>query len=203
MTSPLRASITTPAAPMARKVAIAPRQLLGQNVLDTQIEAQLQRLGGGAQNVVEGLFDAGEALVVDAGETDHVGRQGAVRIKAPMLALEIESGNAKPVDRMLLARRQIALKPDEGTLAGQLGGKAGRTGIGQERRPVVPRPPRDRGRAVDSHRARLSALWLPARCRCGRRCRRGRSPGRRPRGCGRSRARDGRSSCPGRRGASR
>src|SRR3546814_15540621 len=60
-----------------------------------------------------------------AGEADHVRRQRAVRIEALLLALEVEAGNAEGVDGVLLARRQVALQPDEAAPAGELGAQLG------------------------------------------------------------------------------
>jgi hypothetical protein len=102
-------------------------ELLGHDVLDTQVEAELNRIGTAAQGLLEGLLDAGQALVVDIGEAHDMGGERAVRIDPFLLALEVEARDAETVDPILFARRQLAFQPDEGTLGGELHrGGAGR-----------------------------------------------------------------------------
>src|SRR3546814_9779090 len=103
-------------------------QLSGQQVLHAQIEAEAERRRRAAEHIVERLIDAGEALVVDTGEADHVRRQRTVRIKALLFALEVEARNAEGIHSVFLARRQVALQPHEAALARELGAQLGRAG---------------------------------------------------------------------------
>ncbi len=78
-------------------------------------------MAAAGQHVLEGILDAGDAAVVEIGEAHHVAHQRAQRIDALFLGLEIKAGNSKPRHIHLLARRQIALQPDEGLVGGELG----------------------------------------------------------------------------------
>ena len=63
--------------------------------------------------VVDEFLDAGEALVVDVDQADHMARGGADRIDAAIFLDEAETGQPKLVDLGLLLRRQLALDADE------------------------------------------------------------------------------------------
>ena len=101
--SPVSMSITMPAPPMAWKSAIAcavsSRTMFWMRMSS---ESAIWPVAL-AQHVVERLLDAGEAVIVDIGEAGDVGGEPALRIDAPILLLEIEAGQAEPVDGIALA----------------------------------------------------------------------------------------------------
>ena len=108
-------------------------QLLVQDVLHAHVDRELQRPRAALQQVVERALDAGEAAAVDIGEADQVRGERAVRIDALGLRLEIDAGQAEAVDRLLLARRQVALQPDEAAVGVELGGGRGDVEVRQHR----------------------------------------------------------------------
>ena len=108
-----------------------PRQLLAQHVLQPDVDRQLDRLVAVAQHLVERLLDAAQPVIVDVGESHDMRDQRPLGIDAALLGLEVEAGDAQPVDRILLARRQVALQPDEGVVGAELGGELRLAELGQ------------------------------------------------------------------------
>ena len=101
-------------------------QLVAQRVLHAKVERELDRfeivVGEAAPCVarealvVDLFLDARDALIVDVDGAEHVRGGGAARIEAPVLDAEADAGNAELVDRLLLARRDLALDPGEAAL---------------------------------------------------------------------------------------
>ena len=89
--------------------------------MQTQVDRQLQRIATLLQHVVEAAFDPGKACIVDAGITDDMRGQIAVRIDAAILVLELQSRYAELIDGVLLAGRQVPLDPHKALVRGQLG----------------------------------------------------------------------------------
>ena len=83
----------------AVEIGDAARQLLAHDLLDADIERELDGMAPAGQHVVEGTLDAGEPLSSTIGEADHMADERAHGIDALFLGLEIEAGNAEPVDR--------------------------------------------------------------------------------------------------------
>ena len=120
----------------ARHELVAQRVLHAQ--VDRQLDRRLQAVGGEPRQVqrrepvaVEPLLHAGDALIVDVDVADHVGDFGAVGIGALVLAEEADTGQADPVDVLLLLRRDLALEPDEAALRGEPFAQFGGVEIGQ------------------------------------------------------------------------
>ena len=112
----------------------AVRQLLAQHVLEARVERKAQGLGAaavGAQGVVERFFDPGDATVVDVDEAEHVGEHPAQWVDPQILALKCDAGEAQAVDGRLLARREVALDPDEAAIALELDLERGAADAGQ------------------------------------------------------------------------
>ena len=65
---------------------------------------------------VQPFLDAGDALVVDIHMADLMGDHRAVRIDSLVLCEKADTGNAEPVNLLLLARRDFTLEPDESAL---------------------------------------------------------------------------------------
>ncbi len=96
-------------------------QFLAQHMLHADVDRERERTAAALQHFVERLLHAGEAFAVDIGEADHMGGQRALRIDAALVALEINPRDAEPVHVILLARREMAPDPHEGTVARELG----------------------------------------------------------------------------------
>ena len=93
---------------------------LMDDILHAQIEGKLQRfllVLGIAQPLVEIFLDARLSFMIDADIAQHMREEVAERIDAALFGLEIETGNAEIVGSALLARREVALDPDETELS--------------------------------------------------------------------------------------
>ena len=130
MTSPVRTSVSTPAAASALNCLARRDELVAHRVLHAQVDRELDRLlqavGGEAGQMqvgeparVEPFLDAGDALVVDIDVADDVGDLGAVRIDALVLGQEADAGKAEPVDLLALLGRDLALEPHEAALGSE------------------------------------------------------------------------------------
>ena len=113
MISPVRTSVTRPAAAFALNLSRGRDQLVAHRMLHAQIDRELDRLlqpvGRKARHVqvgkpaaVEPFLDAGDALVVDVDVADQMRDLGAVRIDALVLGEKADAGKAEPVDFLLL-----------------------------------------------------------------------------------------------------
>src|SRR5690606_8114464 len=67
--------------------------------------------------IVDIFLHTGDALVVDIHQADNMGSSRTAGIEAALLGTESDAGNAQIHDRLLLARRQLAAKPDEASVA--------------------------------------------------------------------------------------
>ena len=105
--------------------------LVAHDVLDAQIDRQLdrlqvrgdrqaRRLQVGQPLLVDVFLHAGDALVVDIGQTKDMRGGRAARIEAALLGAEADARHAERHDVGLLLRRQLALQPDEAGAALQL-----------------------------------------------------------------------------------
>ena len=100
-------------------------------MLHGDVDTETQRLARpGQQRRIEILFDAGDPAVVDIGVTKHVRRQVSLRIDAPNLIAEIQTGNTKAIDRIVFARRRVSPERDESALLLQFGVHGARVEIG-------------------------------------------------------------------------
>ena len=107
--SPVRTSVSRPAAATALYFSRAAIEFVAQRVLHAQVDGELDRLlqpvGGepgemqiGEAALVEPLLDPGDALVVDVDVSDDVRHLGAVRIDALVLRQEADAGKTEPMD---------------------------------------------------------------------------------------------------------
>src|SRR5579883_1943173 len=117
---------------LGREILDRAAELVVQNLLQTDIDRQLQRLLAFLQNVVEPALDAGEALVVESRISDDMGDEVALGVDAALLALELETGDAELVDLEFLARRQEPLQPHEAAVRGELRIDLGLAQIGKD-----------------------------------------------------------------------
>ncbi len=128
--SPVLTSAMTPAEALALIFFARGDELVAQRELHAQIEREIDRplqlVGGKPRHVqrgeplpIEPLLDAGDALVVDVHVADLVRDHRPVGIDALVLGQEADAGNAEPMDLLLLARRDLALEPDEAPLRRQ------------------------------------------------------------------------------------
>ena len=69
--------------------------------------------GNAGELRVELELEAGEAVVVDAREPEHLRRDRALRIRAPLLPVEVEAGEVALREQARLVRRRLALDVDE------------------------------------------------------------------------------------------
>ena len=132
MISPVFTSMIAPAAALALNFAMPFCKLVAQRVLDAQVDRELDRLevGGGdveagAVEILQALavdvfLDAGDADIVDIGEAEHVRGGVGVRIDALVLGQEADARDAEAMHLGLLARRDLALDPDEALLRAEL-----------------------------------------------------------------------------------
>ena len=95
----------------------------------------------------------------------------AARIEATVLDAEADARNAELVDRLLLARRDLALDVGELGVGGEHAAAAGRGRGRERRRRAAPSPRRGRSRSAARRRARPCGCRWRASRRCGRRCR--------------------------------
>src|SRR5262249_48846556 len=92
-------------------------QFLVEDELHPCVERQLHRRGGVLNGRVEGAFEPGQSVIVDAAKPDDMRGEIAKRIDPSLLVLELQPRDTQSVDLELLARGQTALDPDK-TLAG-------------------------------------------------------------------------------------
>ena len=82
-------------------------ELARHGLLDPEIEAEDHRLAGpviAERAAVERVLHAGEAVIVDVDEAQHVARQAAVRVDAMLGHAESDAGNAELENGLLLRR---------------------------------------------------------------------------------------------------
>ena len=54
--------------------------------------------------------------MVNSGKANHVGRERAMWVDAPLFIDEPKTGNAETIDGVLLARTEVALDPNKTTI---------------------------------------------------------------------------------------
>ena len=153
MISPVFTSRIAPAVALALNFAMPFCKLVAQSMLHAQIEGELDGLeiGGGdveacaveilQAHAVDVFLDAGDAHIVHVGEAEHVGGGLRVRIDALVLGQEADARDAEAVHLGLLARRDLALDPDEALLRAELVAQVRGVEIGQHGGRAA-RPPR-------------------------------------------------------------
>ena len=132
-TSPVFRSRMMPAPPMPLKSAIARfSSSCRMCCTRTSIESCSGRSPPCSRSSNDAL-DPGKAAAIDVGVADQVRGEVALRIDPLGLGLEIDAGQAEAIDRLLLARRQVALQPHEAALGVELGGGRGDIEVRQHR----------------------------------------------------------------------
>ena len=122
------------------------------------------------ERLIDVLLHPGDALVVDIDGAEHMRGGRAARIEAPVLDAKADAGNAELVDRLLLARRDLALDVGELRIAREDLPQplAVRDREARRREARSPRPGRSRSAA--RRRARRCGYRSRASRRSGRRC---------------------------------
>ena len=87
------------------------RKLDGFQISGGELEARAVEITEAL--AVDEFFDAGNAVVVDIGEAEHMGGKRSVRIDALVFRHEDDAWKAKPEDFLALLGRDGALDPDK------------------------------------------------------------------------------------------
>ncbi len=130
-------------------------QLARHRLLDPEVEAERHRLAVpmiAQRAVVERIFDARQATIVDVDEAQRLARETAVRVDAMLGRAEADARDAQLEDGLLLLGRDLVLDPGEpprgGEATRQLAGVDVAEDVGQLARGQS-RVRHERGIAVD------------------------------------------------------